>query len=538
MATAEIGARLSLKGSQQFSRGIKKVSDDVGGLETRLDKAGRAGSRFGTGVGRGIGLAARGMANASRGAAGLAGSMGKLGAAGAAAGVVALPLLGKGLLDTAVRMEALGTKSRVVFGSELGTVEQWARKTANQMGLTSREATGLAAGIADLLVPIGFSRKAASAMSTDLIGLSGALAQWSGGQYNAADVAGILQGALLGETDALQSLGIAISATDVEAALLAKGQDKLTGNARKQAEAQAITAMVFAKSTDAQKAYASGQNKLGTASARVSAKLRDVRDQLAARAAPYLLRGLQSFEERLPVITRAIGDFARGALPGIRDGLESFRDSMARIAERAQGLLGLDGKAKTTGEAIGRLAGGLIGFAGKMAEVWASVQAGLYDFVRTSRKVVQDMANSLTVMFADLSELPGSMGDTFRSAALGMSKLSTGISDVSSALDALTAPRTATITAGDAARDAATAGRGTPPTMPEPVRQQRRNNVPAGFVARTATIPAPRPAPAPTAAAPAVAAGSSRPRLVQVVLAGRVVGEAVIDDFEDREARR
>ncbi len=166
--------------------------------------------------------------------------------------------IGKQVFDVGAKFEAMDAKAQTVFGESLGVVEKWAATSAAAMGLTRREATGLAANLGDLLVPMGMSREQAAEMSTDIIGLSGALSEWSGGTRTAAEVAVVLQKSLLGERDGLKELGISITEADVSARLLKNGQDALTGSALEQAKALATQQLLFEKTTDAQAAYAAG----------------------------------------------------------------------------------------------------------------------------------------------------------------------------------------------------------------------------------------------------------------------------------------
>ena len=216
---------------------------------------------------------------------------GKAGVAGLAVVGTATVAAGTYLFNYAAKLEQMGAKAETVFGKQLGMVDKWANKNAHAMGLTTREATGLAANFGDLLIPMGFARKEAAKMSTDVVGLSGALSQWSGGTKSAAEVSEILSAAMLGETDGLKSLGIAISAADIEARLAAKGQKELTGSARQQAEAQAIQALIMEKSTDAQDAYAKGGAPLLSAQNKLKATLFEVRDELAVKLIPAFAKG-------------------------------------------------------------------------------------------------------------------------------------------------------------------------------------------------------------------------------------------------------
>jgi hypothetical protein len=270
-------ARAAQSGERQMSR----LQKSMGGVK---NFAGGLGKSVG-GIGKGFGIA--GLAVAGLGGALIAG--------------------GKQVFGMAAQLELMGKKAKVVFGDQLPQVEGWASRTAHSMGLTNREAVGLAASFADLLIPMGFSRKEAAKMSTDVVGLSGALAEWSGGQKSAAEVSDILNAAMLGERDALQGLGISISQAEVDAVLLAKHQDKLTGKARQQAEAQATLGLVMAKSTDAQKAFANGAGSLARKNAENSARMKEMGQTLLVAVTPALLKiGDAIAKHVMPVLERFV----------------------------------------------------------------------------------------------------------------------------------------------------------------------------------------------------------------------------------------
>lgn len=191
-----------------------------------------------------------------------------------------------GLSTLARDLELQMKKANTVFGDQITVVQDWAKANAASMGLSKNEATNLAAGLADLLIPMGMTREAAAQMSTKTIGLAGALAEWSGGAKSAAEVSDILTKAYLGETDGLKALGISISAADVQQRLLEKGQKDLTGAARQQAEALAIQELVFEKSTDAQKAFADGADSAARKKAQMTARIKEAKEALAVGLMP------------------------------------------------------------------------------------------------------------------------------------------------------------------------------------------------------------------------------------------------------------
>lgn len=243
--------------------------------------------------------------------------LGKKAAAGAAVLGTGAVFAGKKVFDLAAKMELMDKKAGIVFGDQIGSVQKWAKVNARAMGLTSKEAVGLAADFSDLLIPMGFTRKAAVQMSTKIVGLSGALAEWSGGTRTAAEVSTILAKAMLGERDGLKELGISISDADVKQRLLVMGKSKLIGAALQQATAMATEQLIMEKSTDAQAAYAKGAGTLARKKAEATAALKEFRDKGVAAAMPHLLRFATFIETKVvPWVSTFVAQMRNGTGPG------------------------------------------------------------------------------------------------------------------------------------------------------------------------------------------------------------------------------
>lgn len=296
-------------------------------------------------------------------------SFGGLGTAVKALGAMFVAKIGTdmvgSLFEGAAQLELMDNKARTVFAGQLPMVEKWAKANANAMGLTSSQATGLAGNFADLLVPMGFARSEAADMATDVVGLSGALAQWSGGTRSAAEVSEVLAAAMLGERDALKSLGISISEADVQARLAKNGQDELTGAALEQAKAIATQQLIMEKSTDAQAAYAEGQDTL-------RGKLDNLRatfSELKERGLKALLPHLKNFadwatdnapmiKEKITDAVKAIGRWIRDdAIPALQSIVKWWQRNGPTIIEWTQKVFGWIGREITNtaafvGEAV------------------------------------------------------------------------------------------------------------------------------------------------------------------------------------------
>lgn len=263
-----------------------------------------------------------------------------IGVAAAAFTVDSVIQYGKQLFNLGVEMEVLAKKAQTVFGEALPLVTAAAEENAKAMGLTTTQYTAAATAIGDLLVPMGFQREEAANISTELVNLSGALSEWTGGQIKSTDVSRILSKALLGEREELKQLGIAISEADVKARLAEKGLDKLTGTLLQQAKATATLELVTEKSVDAQTAYAENAGALVRRQAEISAKVSEVSEKLATLLIPVFER-LISIADNVVNLFLKIADGIGGLVDPSKAAIDSFDQQAASVADLEKNLVPL-----------------------------------------------------------------------------------------------------------------------------------------------------------------------------------------------------
>jgi hypothetical protein len=246
--------------------------------------------------------------------------------AGGAFAVTGLVQFGKDMTALGRRIEDLDAKAKTVFEGSLPAVQKWASENSKSLGVTRREATGLAANFADLLKPMGFTADQAADMSTDVVGLSGALAKWSGGSRTAADVSKILGKAMLGEREGLKELGISISEADVKRRLAEKGLENLTGAQLEQARAVATQELILEKSTDAQDAWAAGGRKAAEQQNAWRVSVQELREKIAKSLAPTIRKVTQFIgkladwitDKGIPAAQRFAAWFGKNILPALK----------------------------------------------------------------------------------------------------------------------------------------------------------------------------------------------------------------------------
>jgi len=260
------------------------------------------------------------------------GNAGKM-AAGAG---VALLAFADDILHAGVQLEALKAKAKVVFGESLGVVQDWADANAAAMGLTADAAVGAGAAIGDLLIPMGFSRDVAADMSTKLLDLGGALSAWSGGTVSATEVTQIFTKAMLGERDGLKALGISITEAEVSSVLASKGQAQLTGATLAQAKALAVQELIYAKSTDAQKAWADGSMDGVKSQNEATAAFAQLGEVMNESLYPVLVKLVPAVTALAEAAVPLIGVVAEGAevVTNMSGAVDQMDDSFGKLEPR------------------------------------------------------------------------------------------------------------------------------------------------------------------------------------------------------------
>ena len=243
-----------------------------------------------------------------------------LSSAATGAGVTAMALYAKQILDTGVELEAMDAKAETVFGGQLDQVREWGDANAAALGLTTREAVDAGAAIADLLKPMGFTTEQATKQTTSLLDLAGALSAWTGGKKSATEVSQTFTKAMLGEREELKGLGISISEAEVQAELATRGQKDLTGAALAQAKALVTVDLITRKSTDAQKAWNDGSMDGIKAANETAASMADIEETLVTGLYPAL-------KQVIPVVAEAAEGLAD--LAGVAMSLNKKNEEVA-----------------------------------------------------------------------------------------------------------------------------------------------------------------------------------------------------------------
>jgi len=231
--------------------------------------------------------------------------------------------------------------TQTVFEKYAGTVIKQSNRAANAIGLSANEYRELSNATGAMLASSGMDLEKVTDLTTKLNKRGADVAATFGGTTREAVEA--FGSALRGETDPIERYGVSIKATDVSARLAAKGQDKLTGSALKQAEQMARLDLIFEQTAKSQGQFARESDTHAGAQQRLAAKVENLQAKVGKLLLPVLTE-LTNFASNslVPALANAaewveqnedeIGRFAGTVKDTVLPPLEALFDLVGRAA--------------------------------------------------------------------------------------------------------------------------------------------------------------------------------------------------------------
>lgn len=235
------------------------------------------------------------------------GTMGSLAApAGVALG--AIGGLAAGAVAAASEMQQATGGVNAVFGDNAAAVQEWAKTSAQSVGLAGSEYKTMAAGVGGALTGMGVPMAAAATQTNDLITRAADLASVFGGDTKQATEA--VTSAFRGEYDSLQRLIPSISGAAIEQEIAAEAAAGQTFASEEAAKASAIYNTIMGKSADSAGNFAKEADTAAGAQERAQAQFKDTAAALGEQLLPAvttLMTWLSTFgqwvSEHIPLVT-------------------------------------------------------------------------------------------------------------------------------------------------------------------------------------------------------------------------------------------
>ena len=242
--------------------------------------------------------------------------------------------------------EELG-KSEIVFGDQSAAVREWSSETIQNYGLAQVTALELVATFGDMSTSMGLSQDEAAKMSTSMVGLAGDLASFKNMDIDRAYTA--LNGVFTGETEALKSLGIVMTQTNLEQYALAQGFDKSIKDMSQAELVQLRYSYVMAQTANAQGDFARTSDQAANSTRVFGETAKEFASNAGQALLPLFTPVIQfgskmigKLNENVPKWEKALEPYSAKiakTLDWIEDRVEKFPDSLKRAAERFDPVL-------------------------------------------------------------------------------------------------------------------------------------------------------------------------------------------------------
>lgn len=246
-----------------------------------------------------------------------------------AVGIGAIAAGSKVAVDAASDLEQSTGAVSSVFGKYAGEMTKYAEGAADAVGLSQNQYNESAVLLGAQLKNMGISMDEVGGTTNDLIGLGADLAATFGG--TTADATAALSSLLRGERDPIEKYGVSIKQADINARLAAKGMDKLTGDAKKNAELQETLALLTEQTAGAQGQFARETDSAAGSAQIAAAKFEDAKAALG--------------EVLLPVVTEIADRFAEFS-QYLQDNTEWIIPLVGAVAGLAAAIIVINGAYK------------------------------------------------------------------------------------------------------------------------------------------------------------------------------------------------
>jgi hypothetical protein len=340
--------------------------------------------------GDGINQATRQLGAFGKATSGFGSMLGKVGSALAAFGVATKAIeFGRQSIESARDLERNLYALDTIFGDLAPAMRQFAIDAEN-IGLSQSKAAKASTFIGSVLKQSGFAMSDVSVETQKLVTLGTDLAALYG--YDVQEALLGMTALFRGEYDPIEKFGVAMKQSEINAELAARGQDKLEGAARRNAEQTVRLELLYQRAADAMGAFTGQTGSLYTEQKKLGATFENMQAQVGTALLPQIVDLNEALRVMLVEITPfLIANFQRLAevLEGI---IGVFNDAMDPTTELGESFAALNIQAESLAETMGAE-----NFNFDVFEFGALVIRSVVDFVHDLMRSLEDVIIHLQV---------------------------------------------------------------------------------------------------------------------------------------------
>jgi hypothetical protein len=257
-------------------------------------------------------------------AGGLGSTLGKVGAALAGFGLAA-----KGVqftsqsIDSARDLERNMYSLNTIFDGMAPTMEKFV-KGAHEIGLSQKDAAKASTFLGSVLKQSGFSMAATTKETQKLVSLGVDLAATYG--YDVQEALLGMTALFRGEYDPIEKFGVAMKQSEINAELAARGQDKLEGAARRNAEQIIRMELLYERAADATGAFTGQSGNLFVEQKKLQAQFENMQASIGTQLLPVMGALVQALVPLVDYLGPKLAQMVTDSLPALQGFTDLIKD--------------------------------------------------------------------------------------------------------------------------------------------------------------------------------------------------------------------
>jgi hypothetical protein len=265
--------------------------------------------------GTGVSAATKELGQFGRATSGLGGTLGKVGAAIASFGLAAKGVqFTKQSIDSARDLERNLFSVKTVFDEFAPAIEKFTLNSEN-MGLSQKDAAKASVFLGSVLKQSGFAMGDVTAETQKLVNLGADLSATYG--YDVQEALLGMTALFRGEYDPIEKFGVAMKQSEINSELAARGQDKLAGAARRNAEQVIRLELLYQRAADATGAFKAQSGNLYVEQKKLTAQFENMKATVGAQLLPAIGELVQALKPLVDELTPRLVQVATDAKPAL-----------------------------------------------------------------------------------------------------------------------------------------------------------------------------------------------------------------------------
>ena len=232
-------------------------------------------------------------------------------------------------IKAASNAEEVQGKFDVVFRGIANDAENFSKKLAGSVGRSNTEIKDMMAGLQDLFVPFGFTRKAALELDKTLVELAIDVASFN--NKVDADVIRDFRAALTGSNETVQKYGVIINDNTLKQEALSQGITKSIKNLTLQEKALLKVSLIQKGSTDAQGDAIRTAGSFANQMKRLRSQILNIKEAIGGEMLPVftdMAKKMNKFVEDNP---KKVKEWAKAFADGVKDMVEKGQELFDKI---------------------------------------------------------------------------------------------------------------------------------------------------------------------------------------------------------------